>query len=195
MSLVSVSEYKVSLSIDPADQNADSLLTIYQSEIEGWVKNYIGRDLETATYTEYYDGNGTNELILNQYPVTSVTKIEFYDGVVNETEVWTEQVLHDQFNRKYIRKTHTLILDGLTFPCDSQNIRITYVAGYTTMPPDIQKACKELMYLYYSEMKKEQQLGVSTRTTGAGATSTITYDKQEVQKILRNLDLHRNLNI
>lgn len=37
------------------------------------IKNYTKRELERATYTEYYSGNGMQDLVLRQTPVISIT--------------------------------------------------------------------------------------------------------------------------
>lgn len=39
------------------------------------IKEYLGRDIEQATYTEFYSGDGTPLLILRQRPVVSIATI------------------------------------------------------------------------------------------------------------------------
>lgn len=53
----------------------DIVQTILDS-VDKWVKNYCQRDFEQTTYTnELYDGNGETSLLLDNYPVISITRL------------------------------------------------------------------------------------------------------------------------
>lgn len=41
------------------------------------VKDWLKRDVEQKTYTEYYDGTGSPNIVLRQYPVSSITSLHF----------------------------------------------------------------------------------------------------------------------
>ena len=195
MSLVLLSEYKEVLGITGSDE--DEFVELAQYEIENKVKDYLGRDLEAQDYVEILDGDSEHILIPSQFPINSVTKLEFYDGLdVNDDEDWDEQVQGTDYDRLVI-PTHkeSIILDGAYFPKGLQNIRLTYNAGFTTIPYPIQQACKKLMLLYYGEVKKNKSLGKSSVSEASGFTTTTTYDLQAEERILDSISMYRNLNV
>ena len=53
----------------------DSRLAAMIDMADAAIKEYLGRDIEQATYTEFYSGDGTPLLILRQRPVVSITTI------------------------------------------------------------------------------------------------------------------------
>lgn len=57
----------------------NKLSTEFLSLLIGWaeksINNYIKRNLNSATYTEYYNGSGTPDLRLHNYPVTAVSNL------------------------------------------------------------------------------------------------------------------------
>lgn len=194
MSLVSLNDYKDFSKISISNANEDAYLQTLANDVEQRVKTFLGRDLETQTYTEEkHDGDGTKELLLDQYPVTSVTKLEFYHGLnSNGSENWEEQVQNDEYERLVISKSGvSIILDGLTFPKGSRNVRVTYVAGYATIPYDIQMGCKELFKLYYNESRGEYGLGKSSVRGSDGLD--VSYDVEAENKILNKLGMYRNI--
>src|SRR5689334_20039722 len=59
----------------------------YVTYADAMVENVLGRSFNEVTVTnELYDGSGTKELVLNNYPITTVTKLEWED----ENRVWHE---------------------------------------------------------------------------------------------------------
>lgn len=195
MSLVLLSEYKEVLGITGSDE--DEFVELTQCEVENKVKDYLCRDLEAQDYTEILDGSSEKVIIPSQFPINSVSKIEFYDGLdSNDDEEWDEQVQGDDYERLVI-PTHkeSIIIDGATFPKGMQNIRLTYNAGFSTIPYPIQQACKKLMLLYYGEVKKNKTLGKSSVSEASGFTTTTTYDLQAEERILDGISMYRNLNV
>lgn len=192
MSLVTVSDYKTFLKISTTTE--DTLITSFQSEIDGWVKSYLNRDIESATYTEYYDGDGSDLLTTNQFPITAITSISYYDGLDSDNaQIWTDYAINTDYERLVIYGDgEKIFMDGGTFYRGTQNIKVVYTAGFTTVPAEIQKACKELMWLYYHSVRGEMNINKSSENRGG---TNITYDSNAVQKILKNLDKYRALNI
>ena len=48
------------------------------------VEAFIGRKLEAADYVERYDGNGKNRLVLEQWPVISVSSVKINGRAVDD---------------------------------------------------------------------------------------------------------------
>ena len=73
MALSTVSQVKSFLNIQ--DSSKDTWLTLLEPAAESVIKQYLGRDLESNSYTEYYDGNNQPLLPLRQRPITAVTGV------------------------------------------------------------------------------------------------------------------------
>lgn len=75
MALTTIALVKARLGIASTDTSQDTLLTTIVAEADDILKNYLGQNVESATYTEYYMGNGRRALCLRQRPVQSITSI------------------------------------------------------------------------------------------------------------------------
>lgn len=197
MSLVSDAAYKYYLNINPSETITNNLTPLISSA-EKKVKEYLNRDIEATTYTsEIYNGSGCNELMLRQTPVTAVTTIEYYEGY-DSGEDWYALTLGTDYERKIIpTQANSVILDGYEFVEGVQNYRVTYTAGYSTVPADIQQACKELVALYWNASPmKNNWIGLQTANNNAGsATQNLTIDTEAEQKILNKIAHHRAVNV
>jgi uncharacterized phiE125 gp8 family phage protein len=111
------------------------------------IERYCRRKFKSQTYTnEFYDGTGYKTLNLKNYPVSNVSSVSI-DGVVLSSS-------------NYVCKTDTGVLarkgpslPGLrvnsNWPEGDWNIQVTYTAGYTTIPDDLELACKMFVASIY----------------------------------------------
>src|SRR5262245_54566045 len=60
-----------------------------------FANTYCGRQLLQKSYVEFYDGDGTKELMLNNYPIVSVTHL--YDDPNRDYDASTELVADDDY--------------------------------------------------------------------------------------------------
>ena len=150
------------------------------------INTYLRRSIKTATYTnEFYDGRGELELILKNYPITTLTKVEYYDKITaSVTWTLTEDTDFIQYaDEGYLYK-------GSGWANGHKNIRITYTAGYTTVPEDIilalLKLCSyEIMAKGKSGIESERIGDYSISFTGAKANKvSIMYIPEDIQGLL-----------
>ena len=198
MSLLELSEYKNYLNLSPGTTKPTALIAL-QNEVEQRVIDRLKRDLVSQTYVEYFDGNGSKSILPKQFPITSITKVEVYEGLdSNNTEVWETWAKGDEYQRLLIEDSVEITLDGAIFPKGTQNVRITYVAGYSTIPYWAKKACKELFKLYYDRsVLGANNLGVKSKssTTGGNVTDSTVYDIDAEERILKRLDSYARIDI
>src|SRR5574342_717092 len=71
-SLANVREH---LHIPASDTNDNTFIEHLINRSYKMLEQYIGRVMKAADYTEYHDGDGTNELILKQWPINSIASI------------------------------------------------------------------------------------------------------------------------
>lgn len=127
----------------------DAAITAKEIAIRAKFERIIGVALVTTASTEYYDGDGTNELYLGHHmpwsaptpsPVTltSVTVIAA-DGT--ET-AFTVAELAD-----VVRYPHKLVRRSGVFERGHRNIKVVYSHGYVNCPDDIKQAALQVAVL------------------------------------------------
>lgn len=132
--------------------------------------SYCDRHFESATYTEYYDGKEDQQVLYTkEYPITSVS------GLWDDTEwAWADAT-------KYAATDYMVSSDGLSialypsyeFYEGRNNIKITYVAGYSTIPADLKQACvNEVVRLF----KRRNTIDVSAITMSDGSITVLSDD-------------------
>ena len=106
--LTTLAKFQSYTGVSTDDDLITSLIARATSEIE----RYCDRTLNSTTYRELYDGDGTKELRLDQYPITAVTLLSV--GVTDAFGVMNES--NDAYSA-YITTTSTtmtLTIDGGT---------------------------------------------------------------------------------
>ena len=144
-----------------------------------------GRDLFSRTYTDQvYSGTGSALLRLRQFPVTSVTEVNFLTG--GPPDVWTAQSLVT-YPVTILPETgsDTIMFRNLSFPKGAANVQVTYVAGYTaaTMPDGIKEACLQAI-AYLWKKKDTLRAGIASQSFQGQTTSYILDLKKAVDMSL-----------
>lgn len=158
----------------------DVLIPTAQAEIEA----YTDRVIESATYTdEAYSGDGSQELLLRNWPVTVLTsiKVKADDGTtttLDSSDYRADLGTHNTglvVRLPYTGGSSRLAVDdwgeplgyrsqGASFPEGFQNILVTYTGGYATVPANIVLAAHRLIDHYLSQ--RGVDIGVSNDSQG-----------------------------
>ena len=171
MALSSLTAVKIQAGISLADTSRDAQLASILLGVTAHIKNVINRDLESASYTEYYSGDNTPILLLRQFPVSSITSIYVDDsgywgsGTGSPFAAATLLTAGTDYSLRSNSSTDGG-LSGLVYRIGSiwrspmrrdagyvsnqsgvgvGNIKATYVAGYSTIPADIKMAVNSLV--------------------------------------------------
>jgi hypothetical protein len=145
---------------------------------------YCDRVFESATYTEDYDGD-RRDIMLEHYPVTSIT------SVTDRGQDWTgSTVINSSYYKISRDNRHILFSSSATLTRYRENIRIVYVAGYTTIPDDIKQACIREVIIEY---KRRQKPDVTGQTMDDG--SITIYADGFTQKTLAVLNRYKDKGI
>lgn len=167
MALTTLSAIKALLNIPAANTDQDDWLTALQGAAEQTIKSYCGRDFEQASYTEYYTGTGLRTFVLRQTPVSTISSLyldqsgnfgQNPDGAFDSTTQLTygEDYVLDlnpstgksdtgivfRINTiwpRFYREYYIGRMAGRLFSSEG-NIKVTYTAGYSTIPADLQYA-------------------------------------------------------
>lgn len=168
---------KVKAYLGKSDSADDAVLATLVTNVSGYIEKATGRNFDGNTaIEEILDGCGLGDLILRQYPVIEVTKIEYNNGT-SAVPVWT---LIDPSN--YTVKQLQGMVYG-AFPAYQQNIKVTYKAGYATVPADLEQLATELVAKKFEQRHAQ---GKANERLGEASITWATELTQEQKDILEN---------
>lgn len=197
--LLTLDEFKLLEGINSTqnDDKFEQLLT----GVSTLVRNYTGQNFDSYIgspgKTELFDIQWDSHMVqLEETPVIEITGVFerktqgeaytelFRDGTNGKYEWYfdplTESVIRTQESGQY-----------RTFPCGVGSVKVTYTAGYTSIPEDLKLAVADIVTYYHKEEYKQQQtIGSTTRE---GAVATIRNDSGFPDHIRRVLDLYRDV--
>lgn len=160
MALTTVAAVKTYLKI--SDSSEDTFLTAVLAYADALIKRYLNQNIESATYTEYYSGNGTRHIRLRQRPVTSITSVYLDSGgyfgtgtdafasttlltagtdytiVKDQSDGSSKSGLLERLNGMWPQVAVRTV--GMLTPAyenNRGNIKVTYVGGYSSIPDDL----------------------------------------------------------
>ena len=157
--LASVADLKEYLDI--TNTVNDALLERLVAAASVWFSKQVGRNLPARLYTETYSGNGGTYQLLDNYPVLDVTSV-----TVDGTPV-LERV--DSTSDGFSFDSNGLHLSGSRFTPGTQNVTVTYTAGYLAVPEDVRQAVVELAAARFSERGR---VGITSQTLQSGTTAS-----------------------
>lgn len=188
--IITLAELKTLLSITTSSD--DSRLNLLISIADQQVRDFCRRNFEAAQYTDFYSSTGTRLVVLRQYPVISVQSVfEDYNAFFGqnpdgafppETElqqgvdyfVYLDGSSFGRPNsgvlvregRGWLSSDFTRLSGALTVGRADRlgSIKVTYTAGYTTIPDSLKLAVANLVAIYRSQVSQsgplvEEQLG------------------------------------
>lgn len=159
--LTTVDDVKETLGIASGNTSKDNLIKRKINQATRMIEAYCAlpedHHFKQATYTnEEYAGTGTNQFIFNMRPVTSITSFQRANS--GESDASWEDVESQYYFPDNLDAGVMPLLFGENDRFNSY--RVTYVAGYSTIPADLAEACVTLAaYL------------VENATTGSGVKS------------------------
>ena len=198
--LITLDDYKLLEGVNSTqyDEKFEKLIT----SVSKLVRTYCNSEFDTyATspgYTELFDIQWDTYTVQLKYsPVISITNVYerssqssaytelFSNGAGSPAEYsWyldsvSDSIFRTQESGKY-----------KSWPCGVGSVKVTYLAGYVTVPTDLELAVADIITYYHKDEQKERQsIGSATRE-GAGS-SAIRNDPGFPDHIRRVLDMYR----
>jgi len=159
--LTNVPDVKETMGIASSDLTWDNIITRAINQGTEMIEGWCGRRFQATDYVEYYDASYSQQLILRQYPIISLTSIEARDTTLNNNSFNT--VTTDQ----YFVDNNAGVIDAISFFWGKYDQwRITYRAGFATIPSDIAEACATLAS-YFAGTDPSQVAGVVLKREGS----------------------------
>ena len=182
------------------DYSKDKFIERYINAVSDMVAKYCNRKFIADTYSEFYKGSGRQKLILNQYPVNSITSVKVDSAALT---AGTDYVTSDStyLDQGIIFKpngwTWYGYLTGLvgepTAPVD--NIGVVYSAGYTlepenlrTLPWDLEDAIVSMVAVQYEMIGSKQLIKETIGPLSSDYIQGIPWDvKQTLDKYTKRV--------
>lgn len=120
----------LNLSSTDEDSRLDRLITAASLAIA----EEIGRDIGSASGTEYRDGNSSRFMVMTRWPITAVASV--YIDNVSIAAASNPQ----RGDAGYFFDNTRVMLNGYVFSPGLKNIAITYTAGHSTLPANVVQA-------------------------------------------------------
>ncbi len=152
--VVTLAEIRAFLSIPTAQTGKDDLLVELLDAYNDEIEEYLGTTMVNSSYTESYDGDGTNTLFLNHAPIVSVTSLSI-DGTA--LSVVVDEDFYFYTNKGLIR------LASCTFTTtDPKNVDIVYVAGHgETDRTNVSRVLKQALKMWVGRVFKAEVIDFS----------------------------------
>lgn len=178
--LTTLADVKAYLGIPSATVNSDALLTRFIAAGSVWVTSFLNRaPLDPADFVDVYDGNGQDFMLLRHAPVISVAKVEVCGTVIPAANTTTWPPSSGYTFDSPGDALATLTLWGTFFPRQRKGVRVSYRAGYATVPADLSQAVTELVGEKY---RRRDRIG---QVSAAVAQQTIVYSQKDMADHIR----------
>jgi uncharacterized phiE125 gp8 family phage protein len=177
VALISAADLKTFLKITGTSE--DAIVEMMVNRSSQLAARYCARNFIAADYVEYYNGNGRAEMITKNYPIVSVASI-YVDAnreFASITQVDANDILLDK-PAGIIRLFPTHGSVG-SFTRGWANVKISYNAGYGTIPYDVQEAVTLIAMYSYKRHYQDQRIGLQSETIG---DRNMTYTNEDIPK-------------
>ena len=188
--LVTLQDYKTYKKITKTD--ADTELQYIIDSVNVLVKTFVGHsiiDYYATPYTETFNIKQEQSAIqLNEWPIVQVVSVqtrEAYDQpyvVMDPVEYYADPSV----DCVYLHGKSTYWPEGFGA------VKITYRAGYSSVPLDLRMACLDLVHMYVKEEYKEKRTIGSTSIDNSTSKGSSLATEWPIH-IIRVLDLYRNV--
>ena len=162
--LATQDEVKEYIDMPGGSSDADDVIDDLITRVSDRFHKYCGiSSFHSTTYTEYYSGQGTQELFLDQRPIISITSIK-------QDSEWAFGSDSTFASDNYAIQDDRVVLKDNVFSSGVRNLQVIYTAGYATIPTDLKQACIEEVARAFD---KRLNVDVSSRTLADTSTFTM----------------------
>jgi uncharacterized phiE125 gp8 family phage protein len=176
--------------LDIPDTSQDTRIEMLINTASQWFERYCGRVFKSASYVHQFDGTSQTDMILREFPVTSITEVrvdwsrEFADSTILDAADYNAN--DDELLAAGILRRH----NGL-WPRGSRNVKVTYEAGYAEVPSDLEYACL-LMVEWLYRGNSDRRIG---RTSVGKAGETTGYTDSIPVEIMMTADNYKRTDV
>lgn len=179
--LVTLDMAKNYLKIPLATITSDDDIKLFINAASDFLVRECQRNFITQAYTEVRSGRKNNIMLLNQWPVLTITSLKIDDSsqFTDPTTVIaaTDYTIADEGN--------SIAMINQVFPSGYNNVQVVYSAGLGTvggddLPYDLIHSCLWAV-AYYREMRDARNYGITQRSKGDESYQISQAAPQEVK--------------
>ena len=183
--LLTIDEAKEFLEVEGNEEDAE--IESLVDAVSFTVEDYTGRKLNSRAYTsELFSGTGTQWLRLREYPVTAVASVDTLSGVGSSGATWQSEDITNLINLDAVeadRSRGKLFWRDHAFPLGTANVRITYTAGFTALPPQLKRGVRGVLG-WYRRQQDRHAVGVVSRSF-SGQSEAVRVDDRKLPADVR----------
>ncbi len=165
-----LADVRIYLNINSA--NSDTLISLLITSASAYIDNWTNRTFSTVSNTIKMNGNGSNIMMLKDYPIISVSSVKVGNISYQQS---------DGNSVGYVLGDYAIYLIGDKFTKGFVNVSITYTSGFASVPADIKQVAIELVAYKF---KESERVGISTKTM---AGEVISYDLKDIKEHVKNI--------
>lgn len=177
--LVTLALAKSFLKIPTSETSKDALVEFFINAASDYIETETDRKLKSQAITEYQHGRYTNLILLKQYPVTAISGL-YFDSTGKYTG--SEDTI-DPVNYGIGDDSNSVVYFPGYFPRGYNNIKVTYTAGFSAVPSDLQNATLWLVSFYY-RMQDNGDIGRTSKGKGDESIQILQEAPQEVKNAI-----------
>lgn len=183
--MITLEDYKIYKKLTKTE--SDEELTKIIASVVSMIKAYCGHsfvDYYTTPKVEIFNiKQNQHAILLNEWLVKDVTLVEYRDSY---DQAYTTLSSAEYFVDKTI---DTVFKHSGYWPEGFGAVKITYTAGYSSVPEDVKIAGLDLVHHYHKEEYKERKsIGAASIDTGLSKMSNTKWPAH----VARVLDLYKN---
>lgn len=161
----------------------DSWLAQVIDEAQGFAEEWCGRQFESGTKTEYYDGLGATTIEVRSPPINSLTSVSYLSGVSSGAPSYTafdsgsywydsSSGILSRYNSFDAFQDTTDIFGRSVWPDGCKNIRVIYDGGYGSQGgAAVPDALKLAMYRFLDFLRELRGKSGSLQSETMGSYS------------------------
>jgi hypothetical protein len=155
--LTTLATAKDFLEIAVSNTSQDTRIERFINAASAMIEQYCSRRFKVQTFIEVHDGRSSQSILLHNWPAQKPSE-------VNIDPSWafgpSTALAVDTFT---VMDNGWLTLRSSIFPRGVQNIKITYQAGYSTVPADLEEIALMLVeYLY--QHRNDRRSGIKSKS-------------------------------
>lgn len=152
----------LNLSGTDEDSRLDRLITAASLAIA----EEIGRDIGSASGSEYFDGNGSRVMVMPRWPISAVASVSI-DGVSVSASASPQTG-----GVGYFFDNTRIMLNGWVFTKGIKNILISYTAGHSTLPGNVVQAA----ILTVAAMRNSQSIDPNAASINVPGAISVSFN-------------------
>jgi hypothetical protein len=175
--LTTLNTAKTYLKIPLAETSKDVLVELWINAASQAIESECDRKLKAQAITEHHHGRKGNFALLREFPINSVTEVR----IDQRAEFVDASTLVAANEYQIADNANCIVFINRTVPLGYNNLKITYNAGYSTVPSDLELACLSLVF-WYDRLRTADDIGKTTKSKGDESFSM----SQEMPKDVRD---------